>query len=132
MLRLRGAGVRKTASCFLAWFQTPRPVVEAEHAGTGDRRDSSFGGGDCLGSRFMDEVLAGHEIRVAAEGEDASTAASHVCSIMVTMPEAVPAWLPISASFSWNFALRTTWRTLQALRISESNSTMLAVPTSTG
>ncbi len=52
---------------------------------------------------------------------------------MVTMPRR-PAWATISASFSWNLALRTTWRTPLRLRMSESSSdfSMLVVPTRTG
>ena len=52
---------------------------------------------------------------------------------IVTMPRR-PAWATISASFSWNLALRTTWRTPLRLRISESSSdfSMEVVPTRTG
>ena len=52
-------------------------VVEADHAGAGDGGDGAFGGGDGAGLLLADEVLAGHELGVAAE-QDVGAAAGHV------------------------------------------------------
>jgi hypothetical protein len=52
---------------------------------------------------------------------------------IVTEPD-LPAWATISASFSWNFAFRTTWGTFFAFNIVErcSDFSMETVPTRTG
>ena len=52
-------------------------VVEADHAGAGDGRDFALGGGDSAGLRLADEILTGHEVRVAAE-QDVGAATGHV------------------------------------------------------
>ncbi len=52
-------------------------VVEAEHAGAGDGGDGSLGYGDGAGLLLADEVLAGHEVGVAAE-QNVGAAAGHV------------------------------------------------------
>jgi len=61
----------------LRGFELLAGVVEADHAGAGDGRDGSFGCGDGAGLLLADEVLAGHEVGVAAE-ENVGTAACHV------------------------------------------------------
>ena len=58
-------------------FELLRLVVEADEAGGRYGRDGAFGGGDCAGGFTLDEVLLGHEFRVAAE-EDVGTTTGHV------------------------------------------------------
>ena len=58
-------------------FELLRLVVEADEAGGGDGGDGAFGCGDGAGGLALDEVLAGHELGVAAE-QDVGTAAGHV------------------------------------------------------
>ena len=52
-------------------------VVEADDAGAGGGRDGALGGGDGARLRFLDQVLPGHELGVAAE-QDVGAAAGHV------------------------------------------------------
>ena len=61
----------------LRGFELLRLIVEAEHARRRDGRDGSFRYRDGAGLLLADEVLAGHEVGVAAE-EDVGAAACHV------------------------------------------------------
>ncbi len=61
----------------LGGFELLAGVVEADHAGAGDGLDGAFGGGDGAGLLLADEILAGHEVGVAAE-QDVGAAAGHV------------------------------------------------------
>ncbi len=65
------------SQCCLGGFELLAGVVEADHAGAGDGLDRAFGGGDGAGLLLADEVLAGHEVGVAAE-QDVGAAAGHV------------------------------------------------------
>ncbi len=52
-------------------------IHEAYEAGSGDRRDGAFCGGDGACEIALDDVLLGHELGVAAE-KDVGAAACHV------------------------------------------------------
>ena len=79
VLLLRGGGVGGDGGIplGLGGFELLAGVVEADHAGAGVGCDHAFGGGDGAGLRLPDEVLAGHELGVAAE-QDVGAAAGHV------------------------------------------------------